>query len=163
MPSVEEMIRSSSCFGLAYDGNIKECQTCDVRLKCEAKCYASRAVKPAPVEIATPQEVTNQNVVVATKPAATVLVVPSEKKPKATSKTAAVKSPPKKKNSQETEKPKVNYAPDMPSFKDMDVTQLNELAKQRGIDTEPICEKYKVPNILRMRLTMAIKETYIVE
>ena len=92
-----------------------------------------------------------------------MLVVSSEKKSKATSKTAAVKSPPKKKNSQETEKPKVNYAPDMPSFKDMDVTQLNELAKQRGIDTELICEKYKVPNILRMRLTMAIKETYIME
>ena len=167
MPSVEEMIRSSSCFGVAYDGTVKDCQVCEVRLKCEAKCRLGEAIKPAAIEVATPQEVTHKGSVKANKPSATVLVVPAEKKskpkPQEQKVAPSVKAPPKKKTIKEINKPTVNYSPDMPSFKDMSSDQLENLAKERGVDPTPLLEKYKAPNILRMRLTMAIKETYVVK
>ena len=37
MASIEEMIKKSTCFGVAYDGSVRECKICEVKLKCENK------------------------------------------------------------------------------------------------------------------------------
>ena len=156
MPTIEDMIKSSSCFGLAYDETVNDCQICEVRLKCESKCRLGQVVKPAPIEIATPQEITSQSVTKANKPGATVLVVPNKKPTKPTKKPT---KPPTKKTSV-NEKTPVNYSPDMPAdFKEFDMDQLQKMAKERGCDMSEF-DKYKSQQILRMRLTMAIKKTY---
>lgn len=148
MATYDEMIKSSGCFGLAYDGTVKECNLCEVRVKCEAKCRLGQASKPMNIPVLDPKEV---NTIDTVKSADTVPVVTATtKKPK------TVNKPPRKK---EAEKPPIQYASDMPEFKNYSVEELENLAKERGCDLTGF-EKYIVPNIRRMRLTMAIKKTY---
>ena len=47
----------------------------------------------------------------------------------------------------------------MPDFKNFSVEELEKMAIERGCDLTGF-EKYVVPNIRRMRLTMTIKKTY---
>ena len=152
--SFEEMIKNSYCFGLAYDSSVKECKVCEVHLKCEAKCRLGQATKPTPVKVATPAEVNTKDVVKQTE---SVPVVSTNKPSKKGKKATTPAKLPKKK---ETEKPPVTYASDMPSFRNISMEDLENLAKTRGCDMEALA-KYTVPQIRRMRLTMAIKKTYV--
>lgn len=133
MATIEEMIKNSSCFGVAFDGSVRECKICEVKLKCESKCRLGGDSKPASVNVATADEVTHSN------------------NKKATNK----KSIPVK----EAAKPKAEYADDMPDFKSMSADEIEQLAEERGIDMSQF-EKYKAANIRRMRVTMALKKTY---
>jgi hypothetical protein len=133
MATIEEMIKNSSCFGVAFDGSVRECKICEVKLKCESKCRLGGDSKPASVNVATADEVTHND------------------NKKATNK----KSVPVK----EAAKPKAEYTDDMPDFKSMSADEIEQLAEERGIDMSQF-EKYKAANIRRMRVTMALKKTY---
>lgn len=145
--SVEQQIKESTCFGLAYDPKVKECKICEVALKCESKCRNGN------IEIKEPTNVVMADI---------DDVTPAEKKPtkttvskKAAKKPAkAVESKPKK------EKPPVNYADDMPDLSKLSDDELDELAEERDIDVAAMHEKYSNSNIYKMRLKMALKKTY---
>ena len=154
MASFEDMIKTSGCFGLAYDGTVKECRICEVRLKCESKCRMGQVSKPAPVQIATPIEV---NTVEEVKSVSTVPVIQPEDTKKVKKPAPPIKAPNKKEKV--VEKPPVQYAADMPNFRGFSMEELENMAIKRGCDMKDL-EKYVVPNIRRMRLTMAIKKTY---
>lgn len=132
MATIEEMIKNSSCFGVAFDGSVRECKICEVKLKCESKCRLGAVSKPEPVDVATADEVTT-------------------KEKKATAK----KSVPVK----DAAKPKAQYSDDMPDFKSMSADDIEALAAERGIDMSQF-DKYKAANIRRMRVIMALKKTY---
>lgn len=155
MMTVEELIRNSQCFGIAFDGGVPECKTCDVKEKCKAKCTAisqnttsfSAAMRPMPTLVAEVSEITTKSeprekpVEVATPKAA-----PSKPKakPKKTVKEAATAK---------------NYSPDMPEFKTFSLEQLEQMAAERGANLDDF-KKFTAPNIKRMRLTMFLKKTY---
>lgn len=137
--SIEDLIKSSICFGVAYDGSVKECKICEVRLKCKSKCEMGTGElpkKPEATTVADTSEVTLKD----DAPAAPK----AEKKP-----AKAVKK----------DKPTVNYADDMPDLKAMEFDALCTLATERGVDLADF-EKYSNESIKRMRLTMAIKKTF---
>ena len=144
MANVEEMIKSSSCFGLAYDASVKECKICEVRTKCKSKCEGGNVElpkKPASVALADKDEVSMKE--------------SAMDKSKAKEKDAKAKKPVKEKKKSE-----VNYSDDMPEdFKSMSMEELADLLTSRGGDTAEF-EKYTADNIKRMRMTMAIKKTY---
>lgn len=163
MATFEELIQQSGCFGFAYDPDVRECQRCDVKTKCEARCRATMVSKPATVTIAAPADVDSEAEV---KTSAKVLVVPqlnkkAEEKPIEKPKKVEKPAEPKpEKPKKAVEKPVINYSPDMPAFKDLPMEELEKLAAERGIDVPSVIEKYSAPNIKRMRLTMALKKTY---
>lgn len=137
MSNIEEMIKNSSCFGLAYSPKVRECKICEVALRCQKKCTlgsGEKPVKPKDVVDETPKvedtQVEMGNV--------------NDDKPK------------KKKPT----KPKKNYDPSMPVFKDMGVDEMFDLLESRGAGNRKDFEKYTNPSILKMRLTMALKKTY---
>lgn len=135
--TVEEMIRNSQCFGVAYDEHVPECKTCDVKMKCDAKCRAAWNVsnsKPAPTIVAEVAEITTK-------------AEPAKSQSKAKK---PVKSP--------TPTTK-NYSPDMPEFKGITIEELEKMAVERGINLDDFT-KFTAPNIRRMRITMALKATY---
>lgn len=144
MATVEEMIKSSSCFGLAYDGSVKECKICEVRTKCKSKCEGGNVElpkKPSSVPLADKDEVSMSDSAMA------------KSKSKENSKTA-------KKPTKQKKKSDVKYSDDMPEdFKSMSIDELCDLLKDRGGDPTEF-DKYTADNIKRMRLTMAIKKTY---
>lgn len=67
----------------------------------------------------------------------------------------------KKVVSKKTAKATVTYADDMPNFKKMDVSELEALLEERGVEAAPLKERYgaNIP-ILKMRLIMNLKKTY---
>lgn len=143
MASVEEMIKSSTCFGIAWDGKVKECQICEVRTRCEAKCkngVGDLPKKPDSVNLADKDEVSTSDEAAA--------------KSKAKEKDKTAKKPVKEKKASAA-----NYSDDMPDFKAMSVEELCDLLDERGGDSSEF-EKYSAENIKRMRLTMALKKTY---
>lgn len=137
--SIEEMIKNSICFGVAYDPSVKECKICEVKLKCKSKCGCGvddmdeLPKKPEATDIADKQEVTFDDTKKVTKKPTTV-------KP-------------------EKKKKEVEYAEDMPDLKSMSFDEIKDLAVNRGIDLSDF-DKYNNDNIKRMRLTMALKKTY---
>ena len=147
MAAIEEMIKNSTCFGVAYDGTVKECKICEVRTKCKAKCETGSGEvpkKPDSVNLADKDEV-SQSDEAAAKSAA-----------KEKDKTAKKPVNPAK------AKKDVKYADDMPDFKAMSVDELCSLIDERGGNSKEF-DKYTAENIKRMRLTMALKKTYDVE
>ena len=59
--SIEDLIKSSICFGVAYDPSVKECKICEVKLKCKSKCecgVGELPAKPEATDIADKSEVT---------------------------------------------------------------------------------------------------------
>ena len=143
--NVEEMIKSSKCFGIAFDGSVKECKICEVRLKCENKCrcgVGETPKKPDSVNFADKDEVSESEEAAA--------------KSKAKEKDKTAKKPAKEKKA----KSEVKYSDDMPDdFKAMSLDELCELLDSRGGNSADF-DKYTAKNIKRMRLTMAIKKTY---
>lgn len=147
MANIEEMIKNSKCFGVAYDGSVKECKICEVKLKCENKCrcgIGETPKKPESVNLADKDEVSMSDAAI------------SKSKAKEADKKA--KKPAKK----DTAKAEVKYADDMPDFKSMSIEELCQLLNERGGDASEF-NKYSAENIKRMRLTMAIKKTYEVK
>lgn len=140
MATIEELLKNSSCFGVAFDGSVKECKICEVKTRCEAKCRMGLG-KPESIAVATPEEVTEE--------AEAGVEVKKEIKKNAT----------KKSVKEAAAKPKVKYADEMPEFKSMSIEELEKLAEERGIDISQF-EKYNSPNIKRMRMTMQLKKTY---
>lgn len=143
--NIEEMIKSSNCFGIAFDGSVKECKICEVRLKCENKCRCGVGEvpkKPDQANLADKDEVSMSD--------------EAMKKSKAKESDKTAKKPVKK----GAAKADVKYADDMPSdFKSMSIDELCQLLNDRGGDASEF-DKYTADNIKRMRLTMAIKKTY---
>lgn len=147
MANIEEMIKNSKCFGVAYDGSVKECKICEVKLKCENKCrcgIGETPKKPESVNLADKDEVSMSDAAI------------SKSKAKEADKKA--KKPAKK----DTAKAEVKYADDMPDFKSMSIEELCQILNERGGDASEF-DKYSAENIKRMRLTMAIKKTYEVK
>lgn len=145
--SIEDMIKSSICFGVAYDGTVKECKICDVRNRCKAKCEmgSTEGTRPDATDLADAVEVTYDEDKAA-KATAKKEAAPAKKKPATVAK----------------EKKQVNYADDMPDFKPMNIEDMMTLAEERGINLADF-DKYTNDNIKRMRLTMALKKTYEVK
>lgn len=146
MASVEEMIKSSTCFGVAYDPNVKECKICEVRTKCKSKCETGNGElpkKPAAAQQADKSEVSMSE----------AAIDKSKDKEK-----AAAKKPAKPAASKEKEQ----YADDMPDFKTMSIDELLNLLKDKGGNPADF-DKYTAENIKRMRITMALKKFYVVK
>lgn len=137
-----QLIKGSRCFGVAWDGGVKECKICEVGEQCRAKM-----LNKDPKEITKKEEVKPMEEKVANEE-----VVESP----------VVEEKPKKKKRASKPKPEVHYSPDMPEFRPMGVEEMMVLAKERGIDTEPF-EAYTSTPIKKMRLTMALKKTYEIE
>ena len=153
--SVEEMIKNSQCFGVAFDSKVPECKTCDVKTKCEAKCRSASkplASKPLPTLVAEVEEITTK---VTSQPK--VANTEKENKPSAQKQEKTVQQPTKK-TVKETVTSK-SYSSDMPEFKTLSMEQLEEIAVQRGANLADF-EKFTAPNIRRMRLTMFLKKTF---
>lgn len=142
--NIEDLIQNSVCFGVAFDGSVKECKICEVKARCKAasegmsKAYVmslEKAEKPGATLVAEKDEITYEE-------------PKTQLKPLKERKTTSVKA-----------KAEVTYSGDMPDLKAMEYSDLESLAKERGIKLEDF-EKYSNNNIKRMRLTMAIKKTY---
>lgn len=144
MASVEEMIKSSSCFGIAYDGSVKECKICEVRTKCKSKCETGNGdlpKKPAAAQQADKSEVSMSE----------SAIDKSKEKEKAAAKKSA-----------KSAKTTTQYADDMPDFKGMSIDELLDLLKTKGGNPAEF-DKYAAENIKRMRITMALKKFYEVK
>lgn len=152
MATVEEMIKSSICFGVAYDGSVKECKICEVRTKCKAKCECGtgsidtdklpkKPEKPEQAPLADKDEVSNSD----------KAVEKSLKKEQS----GTAKKPPKKQKPSE-----VRYEDGMPNFKEMSIEDIEKMLKDKGEDLSGFEKYVKNPNIHKMRLTMAIKKHY---
>ena len=142
--SIEEMIKNSSCFGLAYSNNVRECKICEVSLKCETKCkmgLGETPQKPAPVVMADKDEVSESD--------------EAAKKSADKEKSAAAVQ----KKSTTKKKPAVEYSEDMPEFKPMSIEEMEALLTERGGNPADF-DKYTNTSIKKMRLTMALKKTY---
>ena len=180
MATIEDMIRNSVCFGVAYDPRVRECKICEVALKCEGKCHrghhgdeldeittkedkTSTDTKPTShtdklkTESKPPQVVTATKDEVSTSTDAVAKSEAAEKKAADNEKPAtAVKNTEKK---PKKEKPKKNYSPEMPVFKGMTMDEMLNLLRQRGGDADKILT-YKTEAIQKMRVIMALKKTY---
>ena len=149
--TTEEMIRASQCFGVAFDPTVIECKQCDVHLRCEHKCrmnqIAASSKRPMPTSLAEPEEILE-------------LDAPKAKPVADTNKSAQTSSAPaiRKKTVKDAVKSK-SYSPDMPEFKGLTLTQLEQMVVERGGNLVDF-EKYTSDNIRRMRMTMFLKSTY---
>ena len=145
--NIEEMIKSSKCFGIAFDGSVKECRICEVKLKCENKCrcgVGDTPQKPNSVNLADKDEVSESD--------------EAMEKSSAKEKDKTAKKPANTKAA----KANVQYSEELPDFKAMSIEELCELLDSRGGKSSDF-DKYSAENIKRMRLTMAIKKTYEVK
>ena len=148
--SVEEMIRNSQCFGIAYDDRVPECRACDVKTKCDAKCRSTFNMivsRPAPTVMAEIAEITANDDDIPKK------AKPAKPEPKPEKPEPEVKKPAKI-----TPKAK-SYSNEMPAFRGLSMEELEKMAVDRGAVLADF-DKYIAPNIRRMRLTMFIKKTY---
>lgn len=140
--NIEEMIKKSTCFGIAYDGTVRECKICEVHLKCENKCRMGNSdeatQKPASAPMADIDEAS----------------LTDEAAAKSRAKEEKVK-----KSLKEKKAPTAEYSEDMPDFKPMSLDELESLLTERGGNVDDFA-KYTNPSIKKMRLTMALKKTY---
>lgn len=140
--NIEEMIKKSTCFGIAYDGSVRECKICEVKLKCENKCrmgIGEVPSKPEPTVMADKDEVSMTD--------------------EAMEKSRAKEHEAKKKPVKEKKASTVVYEDGMPDFKPMSIEELEALLTERGGNPADF-EKYANLSIKKMRLTMALKKTY---
>ena len=149
MATIEEMIKSSKCFGVAYDPSVKECKICEVYLKCKTKCEMGIVSKPADVETAVDKDeisMTDEALDKSTK---------KDVEAQATEPTAK----PAKKKKEKAPKEEKSYSPDMPDISAMRLDELEKLVVERGGNVEDYA-KYDNENIKKMRIKMFIKKTY---
>lgn len=164
MTTIEEMIKNSSCFGVAFDGKVRECKICEVRMKCESKCrmgLSSVVSNPSDIIDIEPTEedkveVTSSN----TKPEAVELADKDEISMDEDTLEKVQKEKAKKPAKVKKPVAAVEYDESMPEFKPMSIEELEALLVERGGDAAEF-EKYTNPSIKKMRLTMALKKTYV--
>lgn len=160
MMTVEEAIKSSQCFGIAFDPTVKECSQCDVHLRCEQKCRMGRAMIPTrPMPTLLADEMDFNDMVSDPKPAAKPAPKPSTKPSQASTPSKPTAPPPAPKKTVKDALKAKTYSADMPEFKGLTLQQMEDMVVERGGDLAEF-EKYKVENIRRMRLTMFLKKTY---
>lgn len=175
MTDYEEQISESTCFGIAFDTHATECGVCQAKLRCEAKCRMSMSAPPAPITLATPEEIStltekkvtpfpNRSTNLTSDEADKAVPFPkSQAEPDPLVPTLPKdKTPEKKKAKRLVDKPPVQYADDMPDFKTLELSELEKMAVDRGAVLADF-DKFKAPNIRRMRLTMFVKKTYEVK
>lgn len=152
MATIEEMIKDSMCFGIAYDGKCRECKICEVSMKCEAKCRSGIGdvpEKPSKVVLADIDEVSETEV--AAKKTAT--------KEKAAPKTTTKAKPAGKKSTSTSTKAEKKYDPEMPNFTPMSMDELIAMLPERGLNVADF-DKYSEDRIRRMRIVQKLKATY---
>lgn len=145
-------VKESRCFGIAYDGDVKECKICEVASLCKQKTLGTAKKAPVTPPPAKKSDISNDD----SKVSSTMAPATPRPEPKSQKEAAEEKKPAKKAASK---KPETNYAPDMPDFKPMDVDDLMKLAKERGLNPADF-DKYTNAAIKKMRVTMALKKTY---
>lgn len=152
MLGIEEQIRNSSCYGVAYDGTLPECKRCDVSQRCSARCAALSEKEDGELTIEVPF----------TQISSPPTVVQVEKSK--TSKTTQPAKPVSSTLSSLTKKPKIKtpktYDPSMPVLKNLSIAELKELAIQRKCEGLEGIESITSQQIQRMRYIMLIKATY---
>lgn len=165
MTTIEEMIKNSSCFGVAFDGKVRECKICEVRMKCESKCRMGLSpVVPSPsdiIDIEAPEENKAEAVSSNSKPEAVELADKGEISMDESTLEKVQKE--KDKKPVKAKKPVaavVEYDESMPEFKSMSMESLEALLVERGGNIEEF-NKYTNPAIRKMRLIMALKKTYV--
>lgn len=148
MLGIEEQIRNSSCYGVAYDGTLPECKRCDVSQRCSARC-AAMAEKESETTVDVPFSQISRppTVVQVEKSKATKTTQPA--KP-ATVKQSKFKAPKK-------------YSPDMPVLKNMSMDELKKLAVERKCQGLDAIDAIASQQIRRMRYIMLIKATYEIQ
>lgn len=135
-------VKESKCFGIAWDGDVKECKICEVANNCKLRTLGGQ--KQAPNTKPATKKADEDEKVSSMKP------TNSRPEPKPAEKKAHAKK---------AAKPAKTYADDMPDFKPMSVDELLKLAKERGIDPAGF-DKFTNTGIKKMRVTMALKKTY---
>lgn len=144
MVNVEEMIKKSTCFGIAYDSSVHECRICEVKLRCESKCRCGVGEVPQKPE----------SVVLADKDEVSMTEEAMEKS-RAKERDAKAKKPLRERKQSTA----AEYDESMPDFKPMSVEDLENLLTERGGNVADF-QKYTNLSIKKMRLTMALKKTY---
>ena len=142
-------VKESKCFGIAWDGDVKECKICEVSNVCKQRTLGGvkqASSKPAP---AKKIEYSADDETVST-------MKPSNPRPEPKKDTEKSEKAEKKATKAKTE---VKYDDNMPDFKPMSVEELLELAKERGLNPADF-DKYTSVPIKKMRVTMALKKTY---
>jgi hypothetical protein len=137
-----QVLKSSTCFGIAPDSTVPECQKCDVAAQCKAK-YENGLDIPRPTAKPKKEEVKET----APKPTTT--------KPKTTAAKATTPTEPKPKTTKKAAAPKESN-PNVPDFKPMTLEELKALAATRNVQWKD----YNNDQITRMRLIMGLKSSY---
>jgi hypothetical protein len=143
-----DALQESTCFGIAHDESVPECQKCDVRGQCKARMEGANIPTPRKKEkkvVETPKE---------TKPA--TKTAPKSDKPSTGSTGTVKKTTPAKPKAEAKKKDPVQYSSDMPDFKPMSFEALKELATERNVEWKD----YSNDSITRMRLIMNLKKSY---
>ena len=138
---IEEQIRNSSCYGVAFDGTLSECKRCDVSQRCSARCKA--LAEEATIEVSG-------------EPVIVQSYTPPDKKSSKSLKSDV--KPPKVSKLKKT----VIYDPNMPVLKNLSMEELKKLAIERKCSGLDVIEKITSPQIQRMRYIMNLKATYAI-
>lgn len=149
-------VKNSRCFGIAYDGDVKECKICEVANLCKQKTTGTSKKAPLTPAPAKKSDISNDDSKVSTMKPSNPRPEPNDSEP------AENNTQDKKPAKKQSKKAEVSYADDMPDFKPMSVEDLIELAEKRGIDPADF-DKYTNVSIKKMRVTMALKKTYEVK
>ncbi|AGR47042.1 hypothetical protein SHANETTE_148 [Bacillus phage Shanette] len=140
-----EALQESTCFGIAHDESVPECQKCDVRGQCKARMEGANIPTPRKKE---------KKVVVETPKETKATTKPATKSDKPAPKKAT--STPAKPKAEAKKKDPVQYSADMPDFKPMSFEALKDLASERNVEWKD----YANDSITRMRLIMNLKKSY---
>lgn len=132
-PKLLEQLENSTCFGIAWSSEAKECKRCDLQQECMAKTQSNTVF----------------NQVKQLKPETEKAMKQAEEKKK--EKTKEVTSTKKATTKKENKNPE-----GMPDLKGKSVEELWAILKERG----GTCKEYENVAIQKMRLVMAIKKTY---
>ncbi|AYP68627.1 hypothetical protein EalM132_00115 [Exiguobacterium phage vB_EalM-132] len=159
-----EIFQESTCFGIAHSDEVPECKQCDVKKQCKSKSLGADIETPKKRSLPKGDVLNEQLEAQKTKKKSKDVENPMKdtealvKEPVAKSK----KSTTPKANADKTIKttPKKKATPsgadNLPIFKDMDFKELTALAEQRNVEWK----EYGNANITRMRLIMALKNSY---
>lgn len=157
MDNSNNPVKDSRCFGVAYDGTVKECKICEVAKLCKQRTEDDeRRATPSKPNPAKKSDISTSDESVSTMKPSNPRPDPSSKdssSSKPSTKASAKKESPKKDSSDK------KYSDDMPDFKPMSIEDLVELAESRGLNPSDF-DKFTNTSIKKMRITMALKKTY---
>ncbi|MNW28294.1 hypothetical protein D3C74_51160 [compost metagenome] len=131
-PNLLKELETSTCYGIAHDSTCKECKNCDVQQECSGLSSSNRSFDSLKVlKPDTEKAISAANVRKQSKVEDTI----GDKKGK---------------------KVKPNIPEGMPDTKGLGIEELQSILEKRG----GTCAFYENPGIYKMRLIMAIKQTY---